>query len=80
MSSNYGTTSPAVTLRGTATDNVAVTEVSWSADDGQSGTAQGTTFWSVLAIRLRVGSTTITVRVRDGAGNVSWRALTVTRR
>ena len=45
-----------LSLGGTASDNVAVTQVSWSNDRGGSGTATGTTSWSVSGIVLLSGS------------------------
>lgn len=69
-----------ITLRGVASDNVAVTEVNWVSSNGHSGVAQGTTQWSAGPVPLYVGSTTITVRARDAAGNTAWRSVVVTRR
>jgi hypothetical protein len=69
-----------ITLRGTASDNVGVVEVTWSSSNGHAGTAQGTTQWTAGPIALYLGSNTITVRARDAAGNTSWRSVVVTRR
>ena len=44
------------TLGGTAGDNVGVTQVSWTNDRGGSGTATGTTAWSVPSIALQTGA------------------------
>jgi hypothetical protein len=65
-------------LSGTASDNIGVTQVSWVNSRGGSGTATGTTSWSVAAITLQSGSNIITVTARDAAGNTSTDALTVT--
>ena len=67
-------------LRGTARDNVGVVEVTWSDSTGASGKAQGTTNWATDELPLREGANTLTVRARDAAGNVGWRAVVVTRR
>lgn len=72
--------SSSITLRGVASDNVGVTEVNWVASNGHSGVARGTTEWRAGPVPLYVGSTTITVRARDAAGNTSWRSVVVTRR
>ena len=67
-----------LSLGGTASDNVAVTQVSWSNDRGGSGTATGTTSWSVSGIVLLSGQNVLTVTARDAAGNTSTDTLTVT--
>jgi hypothetical protein len=72
--------SSSITLRGTASDNVGVAEVTWSSSNGHAGTAQGTTQWTAGPIPLYLGSNTVTVRARDAAGNTSWRSVVVTRR
>ncbi len=69
-----------IVVNGTAQDNVGVVEVSWSNSTGPSGTANGTTNWSTGEIPLLVGDNRITIRAKDAAGNVGWRALVVTRR
>jgi Domain of unknown function (DUF1929)/Bacterial Ig domain len=74
----YTTTSPSVTLGGTAADNVGVTQVSWSSDRGGSGIASGTTSWSTGAVTLLGGTNVLTVSARDAAGNVGAATLTVT--
>src|SRR4051794_12843460 len=45
-STSYTTTTNAVTLNGSATDKVGVTQVTWTNSAGGSGTASGTTTWS----------------------------------
>jgi hypothetical protein len=72
--------SATISLRGTASDNVGVTEVSWLSSAGTSGVAQGTTSWTISNLALRVGVNTVVVRARDAAGNAGWRAVMVTRR
>ncbi len=65
-------------LGGTATDNVGVTQVSWSnAATGASGTASGTGAWTVSGIALQAGSNAITVTARDAVGNTGTDVLTV---
>ena len=72
------TTTPLATLSGTASDNVAVTQVTWVNDRGGSGTATGTTSWSVSNVALSSGANVLTVTARDAAGNLGTDVLTVT--
>lgn len=74
----YATSASTISLSGTASDAVGVTQVRWVNNRGGSGTATGTTSWSVGAIALQPGSTVITVTARDAAGNTSSDVLTVT--
>lgn len=78
-STTYGaSTSPLATLSGTATDAVGVASCSWSNDRGGSGTATGTTSWSVSNISLFSGANVLTVTCRDAANNGGTDILTVT--
>src|SRR4029078_11445131 len=70
-------TSP-LTVGGTASDAVGVTQVTWANDRGGSGTATGTTSWSASGIVLQSGANVITVTARDAAGNAAADTLTVT--
>ncbi len=63
-------TATPLNLGGTASDNVAVTQVTWTNDRGGSGTASGTTSWSASGIVLQSGNV-LTVTARDAAGNTS---------
>ena len=74
----YSSATSALSLGGTASDSIGVTQVTWSNDRGGSGTASGTTSWSVASIALQTGSNVITVTARDAAGNTSTDTLTVT--
>ena len=76
--SAYNTFSSSINLGGTASDNVGVTQVTWSNDGGGSGTASGTTTWSVTGVPLKGGTNVITVTAYDAAGNTGNAALTVT--
>jgi hypothetical protein len=73
------TTAASLTMSGTASDNVAVTSVKWATSAGDSGTASGTSVWSAT-IPLLTGTTVVTVRAYDAAGNSGWRSLSVVRR
>ncbi|HET9360922.1 MAG TPA: Ig-like domain-containing protein [Vicinamibacterales bacterium] len=76
--STLATTSSSLTIGGTASDNVGVTQVTWVNDRGGSGTANGTSSWSVGGIILQTGTNVITVRARDAAGNQGTDVLTMT--
>jgi hypothetical protein len=77
---NVITSASTIVLRGTARDNVGVTQVNWTSSTGASGVAQGTAAWATPAIPLIFGATTLIIRAKDRAGNVGWRAVVVTRR
>ena len=77
-SPTYITTSPSLSLSGTTTDNVAVASVTWSNSRGGSGTATGTTSWTVSGITLQAGINVITVTASDASGNTGTDTLTVT--
>ena len=72
------TSSAAILLSGTASDNAGVTAVKWTTSMGSSGAASGTANWALQA-PLLVGSNVVTVRAYDAAGNSSWRTVTVVR-
>ena len=52
----YSMTGTTLALNGTASDNTAVTQVTWVNSRGGSGTASGSTSWSVPSIALQSGS------------------------
>jgi hypothetical protein len=72
-------TASSVTLSGTATDDVGVVAVRWMSSSGDSGEASGTSSWTAT-VPVYPGSTVITVRAFDAAGNSSWRSMTAIRR
>src|SRR5206468_1661422 len=74
----YTTGNPAMTLGGTASDNVGVTQVTWTNSRGGNGTATGTTSWTASGIGLQMGTNMLTVQARDAAGNTKVATLTVT--
>lgn len=79
-STSVFTSSQFIVLRGTARDNVGVTQVTWLSSGAGAGLASGTTYWTTPPIPLLVGTNSITVRAYDAAGNVAWRTVMVTRR
>jgi len=76
--STFTTMAATISLAGTATDNVGVTDVGWISNRGGSGLATGTSNWSIAAIPLQAGTNAITVGARDAAGNITTTVLTVT--
>src|SRR4029077_874937 len=70
-------TSP-LTLGGTASDNIGVTQVTWSNSLGGSGTAAGTTSWTTSGIVLQSGNNVLIVTASDAANNTATASLTVT--
>ncbi|RMH35376.1 MAG: fibronectin type III domain-containing protein, partial [Nitrospirae bacterium] len=77
-STTWSTTTSPLAISGTATDDVGVTQITWSNDRGGSGTASGTTSWTVGSIALLSGTNVLTVTAQDAAGNTTTRTLTVT--
>lgn len=74
----FASGSSSIALSGTATDDTAVTSVTWVDDRGGSGTASGTTGWSIGGIALNPGSNHLTVTAHDAAGHASSASLVVT--
>jgi hypothetical protein len=71
-------TSPSISLAGTASDNVGVTSVTWTNNMGGSGSASGTTSWSIANVALQAGANVIMVTARDAANNTRQASVTVT--
>jgi hypothetical protein len=59
--------SASIDLGGTASDNIGVTQVTWSNNRGGNGTATGTSSWTANGIGLQTGTNTITITARDAA-------------
>ncbi|MDQ6664507.1 MAG: matrixin family metalloprotease [Acidobacteriota bacterium] len=75
------TNSATISVRGTASDNAGVVNVTWlNALGGSQGIASGTDEWTASGIPLYPGTNTIIVRAFNAAGNSSWRSLTVIRK
>ena len=73
------TSASAIDLRGTASDNVGVKSISWTNSRGGSGTALGTSAWSVSSLPVAVGYNVISLTAEDTAGNTTKRVLYVIR-
>jgi hypothetical protein len=78
-SATYATTATTITVSGTAADDVGVASVTWASDRGGSGTASGTTSWSVTGVPLLIGPNIVTVTAHDAAGNTGTAVITITR-
>jgi len=77
-SSLYSTSNNTITIAGSASDNIGVSQVTWSNNRGGSGSASGTTNWSTSNISLLTGQNIITVTARDAAANTGTDSITVT--
>jgi len=78
-SDTYTATNSTVSLSGSASDTTSgVKEVTWSSDKGSSGTASGTTYWSISSVSLSTGDNKITVTAKDFGGNTSTDTITIT--
>jgi Matrixin len=73
------TTAASLTISGTTAGGSGPVEVSWSAGQGTSGTARGSTEWTVAAVPLGVGVNVITITATDSQQNSVSQSVTVTR-
>lgn len=76
----YTTTAKTITLRGSATDDRAVTTVTWETRSASGNASAPYSSFSAGPVALSLGVNQITVRARDAAGNAGWRVITVTRK
>src|SRR5207249_2889492 len=76
--STYSTTSSPLTLGGTASDNNAVTQVTWVNSGGGSGTATGSTSWTASVPIHHRENEVRTSAEQAAAGNTATASLTVT--
>ncbi len=77
-SATYTSTSNVVNLDGVAFDSTSgISSVRWVDSNGESGTATGTTSWSISNVSLSSGDNEITVAALDGAENTSTDTITV---
>jgi predicted xylose isomerase-like sugar epimerase len=73
----FATSENGLAIGGVANDDTAVAQVTWANSQGGSGTATGTSAWSVARLALKPGLNTLTVTARDTAGNTASAVLTV---
>ena len=76
--STYTATGSTLSIGGTASDDVGVTQVTWSNSRGGSGVCTSTTNWSAGGIALSAGTNVITVTAKDASGKTGTDTLTVT--
>jgi len=70
-------TTPSITVRGSANDNIAVSKVEVKLNSGTFQVASGTGNWS-MPLTLVSGSNTITARATDTSNNIKEASITVT--
>ena len=76
--SAYTSLANTINLGGNVTEGGSgIAGVTWSSDKGGSGTASGTTGWTISGISLTDGDTIIAVTATDGAGNTGTDTITV---
>ena len=74
----YHTEEDSVTLAGSASDNISVISVTWANSREESGTASGTSNWTIPGIPLHCGDDNIvTVTAKDAAGNTATDTITI---
>jgi hypothetical protein len=71
------TTASSIALNGSASGGSGTVQVSWSTNQGATGTAQGSTNWSIAAIPLSAGANVITVTAVDAAQDQASQSVTV---
>ena len=78
LGATYSTEDDAITLSGSALDDVGVTSVTWTNNRGGNGTASGTTDWTISALPLHCGDDNIiTVTAKDAHNNTASATLTI---
>jgi hypothetical protein len=76
----YSTSAASIRILGTARDASGIQDVTWTSSTGVGGAAAGGTNWRVDSVPLLIGDNTVTIHVRDAAGNSATRRVTITRR
>jgi hypothetical protein len=75
--SSFQTTSPKISISGTASCELPIKSVMWSTDTGSEGTCVGAESWAASDIPLRPGANVITVTVTDALGRTATDSLSV---
>ena len=79
-SASLVTTSAAtMSLTGIATGGAGIVKITWQTSNGCTGTATGTSHWTVPSIPLLVGTNTVVVRAYDANGANAWAAAVAVR-
>jgi Glucodextranase, domain B len=68
-----------LTLAGTASSDMGISQVSWVNDRGGAGVANGTASWQTASIDLKLGENKITVAAEDTAAATTSRCIVVNR-
>ncbi len=76
--STYSTSVSPLALAGVASDDTGVTAVTWTNSLGGSGTATGTSSWTIGGVALQPGLNTITVTATDASNKTTSDILSVT--
>jgi len=76
--SGYSTKNSTIDLAGSASDDQSLSNITWLNNHEDSGTAKGTTEWSISGIPLQAGDNVITVTAKDSAGNTATDSITIT--
>ncbi|WP_051620491.1 S-layer homology domain-containing protein [Paenibacillus sp. UNC451MF] len=72
----YVTSSPTVTLSGTAADNKALKSVTYSVY-GTTKSAVGTDMWTIPDLQLQLGENKVTITAEDESGNTANKIITI---
>jgi hypothetical protein len=75
----YETTTDTLTISGTARHSSGITQVTWTTDQGESGTAVGRERWTISRLRLAAGTTVVTVTAHNAVGDLASESLTIDR-
>lgn len=67
-----------ITIKGSASDDVGVTSVSWTSDQGTNGTATGTTSWEAVGLTLVNGDNLFTFTSKDATDKSNAKSILVT--
>lgn len=71
------TTSTPISMSGTVSGGTGAVQVTWTANNGASGVAQGSSNWSIAAIPLTAGSNTIVITAEDSMLNAVTSPVTI---
>ncbi|MGA2883333.1 MAG: matrixin family metalloprotease [Bryobacteraceae bacterium] len=72
------TSASSIAVSGTSSGGSGSVQVNWSTNQGTSGTAQGSSSWTIAAIPLSVGANVITVTASDAKQDQASESVTVT--
>ena len=73
------TTATTTSITGTASDPSGIAQVTWQSNSGATGTATGTTSWSVPSVNLYAGENVILIRSFSNSGSTQWTSVEITR-